>query len=946
MINVKRQQLEDDIKRQLEVIENSLAWADQFGKDSFNRAELKNYRRAIKKIKFALAENCSAAAYGESQVGKSYLMDSLLGDPQKPFEIINGGKSYSFINQINSSGGNNSKIETTGVITRFTLQCANEKMKEYVRIRTLTVLDLILLVTDSYYHDVTRSDNELSTDDINNQILNRMGYWVDKTYAQNFLTEDDIMDVKEYIDTQRIADFARVSKFFDKISPVIKHINPEKWSDVFGLLWNNNPNLKEMFQHLISEYQKIEFLEEVYVPFEAVLREKGTLLKIEWLNLACGMEENVGDDITTTDVLDCTGRIVASSYSKASLSALIAELTFTISVENVEEKRFLQKIDLLDFPGARSREELREEKMNEPAVRARMLRRGKVAYLFQKYSNALRINSLLFCHHNDQKTVKELGTSITNWIDNYIGNSEQVRTEKLRGLNGVSPFFLIATKFNIDLRRNKETDLPTTQEKLKEHWKRFDTILPEIIKPNTWIDEWANGKPFSGIYPLRDFYWSKETGLFEGYSNKPPYSVEHSIHQDSDYPEYFSNLRRSFLECPFVQDHYRERAKEVWEEVASINNDGSKAIIRDLNLLAPQLDEFRTKNYLDELTKIKEAILKMLALYYVSDSDEEKNQKIRKITSDVRVRIDLSVFRNPEVFGTILDQLMVDSEALREVAYDIIIRQTEVPKDVSNISGIRSIVGIDPNGDRATNIEKLCDYYYATPEELDAQFRTEGFSLEDVVSGDSETLVTVADVLTKNILQYWTEHINLSVKSIDKYITHGDDIVNALQTLMRLLGVKKEITRKISDYQTLFPLDDQPNAIAAVVSLILNNFVSSFGRKYMSEENINAVKTKSEICRIRVDVSDKGLQFTPKPQSIEDVLNTLTESETIIRDGMGSPRTREILRKLPLYDNFIRWENFMIIGMLLSSEVSNVDPVANGAMKVIIDACKNLYQPR
>ena len=943
MINIKKQQLEDDIKRQLEIIESSLAWADQFGKDSFNRAELKVYRRAVKKIKFAMAENCSAAAYGESQVGKSYLMDSLLGDPKKPFEIINGGKSYSFINQINSSGGNNSKIETTGVITRFTLQCANPQMKEYVRIRTLTVVDLILLVTDSYYKDVIRSDNELSTDDINNQLLNRLGYWVDKSYVQNILTEDDIMDVKEYIDNQRIADFARVSKFFEKISPVIKHISSDKWSEVFGLLWNNNPNLKEMFQGLISEYAKLEFLEEVYVPFEAVLREKGTLLKIEWLNLACGMEENVGEDITTTDVLDCTGRIVAKDYSKASLSALIAELTFTISVENVEEKRFLQKIDLLDFPGARSREELREEKMCEPSVRARMLRRGKVAYLFQKYSNALRINSLLFCHHNDQKTVKELGTSITNWIDNYIGANEQVRTEKLRGLNGVSPFFLIATKFNIDLRRNKETDLPDTQDKLKEHWKRFDTILPEIIKPYTWIDEWANGRPFSGIYPLRDFYWSKETGLFEGYSNKPPYTEEHSIHQDPDYPDYFSNLRRSFIEFPFIQQHF-PHPEQIWEEVASINNDGSKAIIRDLNLLAPQLDEFRTKNYLDELVKIKEAILKMLSLYYVSESDDEKNLKIKRITSDIRIRIDLSVFRNPEVFGTILDQLMVDSESLREVAYDIIIRQIEVPKDVTNISGIRSIVGINPYDDRQKNIDKLCDYYCATPEELDAQFKTEGFTLDEVVSGDSETLVTVADVLTKHIIQYWTEHINLSVKNIDKYITHGDDIVNALQTLMRLLGVKREIVNSISEYQKLFPLDDQPNAIAAMVSLILNNFVSSFGRKYMTEENINAVRTKSEICKIKVDVSDKGLQYTPKPQSIEDVLNTLTESEAIIRDGMGSPRTREVLRKLPLYDNFVRWENFLLIGMLLSSEVSNVDPIANGAMKTIIENCKALYK--
>lgn len=33
----------------------------------------KEYRRKIRRILSALEENCSAAAYGESQVGKSYL---------------------------------------------------------------------------------------------------------------------------------------------------------------------------------------------------------------------------------------------------------------------------------------------------------------------------------------------------------------------------------------------------------------------------------------------------------------------------------------------------------------------------------------------------------------------------------------------------------------------------------------------------------------------------------------------------------------------------------------------------------------------------------------------------------------------------------------------------------------------------------------------------------
>jgi len=940
--NISRKQIEEDINRELETIEQALLWADQFKKDSFNRGELKDYRRAVKKIKFALAENCSAAAYGESQVGKSYLMDSLLGEPSKPFEIVNNGHSYSFINEINSSGGNNSKIETTGVITRFTLSCANPLMKEYVRIRTLTVLDIILLITDSYYKDVIRTDNELKTEDINNHLVHNLPYWVDKAYSQSTITEDDIMDIHDYLKAQRIADFARVSQFFDKVAPVIQHIKPEKWGDVFSLLWNNNPNLTQLFQHLINEYAKIQFLEEVYVPFEAVLRSKGTLLKIEWLNMACGMQENVGQDILTTDVYDAGQHVVAHDYSKASLSALIAELTFTITVENPQEKLFLQKIDLLDFPGARSREELPEDKMSEPEVLARMLRRGKVAYLFQKYSNALRINSLLFCHHNDQKTVRELGSTISKWIDKYIGDNEQKRSDRLRYLGGVSPFFLIATKFNIDLKRNKETEFPTTKDKLKAHWKRFDTILPEIIKPYTWFDNWADGRPFSGIYPLRDFYWSNETGLFEGYSNKPPFAKETNVHVDPDYPDYFECLRRSFIEFPFMQQHF-PNPEQIWEEVATLNNDGSKAIIRDLNRLAPQLDEFRTRNYLEELIKIKENILKILGMNYIDNDDKEKNKRIKTITSDIRRRIDLSVFSKPEIFGNILDSLMVRTRELRDISYDILILQTEVPKDVTPISAIRASVGIDPHDSSDINIQKLLDYYDCTFEELDKDFQAKGFTVDDVVSGDSETLSTVADVLTKHIIQYWTGHINRSVKNIDQYLSHADEIVESLQTLLRLLGVKREITHKIAEYQLVFPIDDQPNAVAAMVSLILNNFVSSFGRMYMTEKHISTIKAKSEICHINVDLSDAGMQFSPRPQSVEDVLNTLTEVEGIIGEGRGTPNTRNTLRKLPLYDNFMRWQNFLLIGMLLSSEVTSVDPKANDAMGVILNKCKELF---
>ena len=83
-----------DINKHITIIDNSIKWAKEYGKDSFPYEILKNLRRKLKRISNALEENCSVAAYGESQVGKSYLMSSLLSSSDHPFVIENDGKEY------------------------------------------------------------------------------------------------------------------------------------------------------------------------------------------------------------------------------------------------------------------------------------------------------------------------------------------------------------------------------------------------------------------------------------------------------------------------------------------------------------------------------------------------------------------------------------------------------------------------------------------------------------------------------------------------------------------------------------------------------------------------------------------------------------------------------------------------------------------------------------
>lgn len=935
-----------DIDKHLDLIESSIAWAKDFGKDSFPVTVFKEYRRKLRKIRSALEEKCSAAAYGESQVGKSYLMSSLLSSADSPFVIQSGGRSYSFIDELNPSGGNNAKIESTGVITRFSISKGGNTMADYVKVRLLSVVDIILLIADSYYNDIKLNpDTILKYDEINKTLEGLSSLWASKIKQQDEIAEDDIKDIYDYIKDIIGNNAASVyqSNFCKIVAPIIQYVPYDKWVDIFSLLWNKNAEMSHLFSVLINEYKKLDFNTEVYVPFDAVLREKGTILKIEWLDTVCGVNIDTGRDIIYTDIFDKKGNIIARNFGKGNLSALIAELTFELPETIAQERKFLNKIDLLDFPGARSREKFKENEIH--TVLPKILRRGKVAYLFNKYSRSLRISSVLFCHHNDQKTEPTIGETINNWIEDNIGRTPDERARLLLDTNGIAPLFMIATKFNIDLERTK-TDSIDNLDKLDDHWNRFDTVIPEIIKPNKWFDDWVpkggyfTSSAFQNVYPLRDFYWSGKNNLFIGYQDGEIKSEETGVFVHPDFPDYMEYLRKSFLKNDFVKTHF-SHPEETWNDVATINNDGSKAIIRSLDSIANVLDEARRKKYMSELQSIKQEMYQALSVYFEPEDSEEKNRKVKQICGDIRRSLVLTIGTKPEIFGKIIDSLMVPVGDLRDIAYDIIICHSDTPKDFSAINFIRATVGINPKDRRDVNVAKLCDYFSCDVEQLDKDLKDKGCTIEEVISSDSETLTTVADVVTKHIIDYWVAYLNNQAKRIGNILPHADEVVFMLVSLLKKLGVRKVISEKIDRYCNVFSLNEQPNAIADFASLTLNNYVSSVGRNYINDNEISDINAKAQKCNLTIDTAPDTWDVVRKPQPLIQTLKAFDESANTINQDVIN---MEILRKLPLWDNFLRWQNLVTIGLIYASDISRCDPIANEKIRGIMEKCLTLYK--
>lgn len=944
--------INNNIEKQLSLIQSSLEWADKFGKDSFTRKDFKEYRRQTKRIKYALQNRCSIAAYGESQVGKSYLMSSLLSSSTAPFVILNNGKEYSFIDEINPSGGNNTKIESTGVITRFTVEDKNPKMSEYVKVQNLSVVDIIMLILDSYYTDVKiNPKTSLASNDINSKLQELQFVWNTKTVRQQFIDEDCVRDIQDYM-LEVIGNSASNvlhSDFFDIIALNIQYIPIEKWADVFSLMWNLNGNMSKLFNSLVSEYKKISFSTEVYIPFSSVLRKNGTLLKIQWLDLVCG-ENGKPDDfpILTTDVYDANGELMARDFSKAFLSACTAEISFVLPPAIVAEREFLNSIDLLDFPGARSRLSVPESEIE--SVLPEILRRGKVAYLFNKYTRTRKISSILFCHHNDQKTEPTIGEAIKTWVEDVIGQNPKERTERLREMDNVSPLFMIATKFNIDLSMQK-VDKPG---ELSNHWRRFTEVIPEIIGPYQWFDNWVEiagvSTPFQNIFPLRDFYWSGSSRsgmsyLFDGYSDgsNGPKSEETGVYEQAGFPGYFTELHDSFVAYPFVRNHF-VNPEQTWNDVVTLNNDGSKAIIRTIDKISICLDKARETQYVKELKEIKDRINNSLNVYYEPEEDSAKLQKTKHLTSKIRARLFISVGANPEIFGRIIDSLMVGSEDFRKIARDIIVLKTDTPKDFSAVNFLRANAGIDPKDGKDVNLQKLLDFIgMTTRDELEEEFIGKEYTINDVITGEQEFCSTVSDVIAKHILEHWMEHLNNSVASLEKYLPFTDDIILTFQTLVNTLGVKKKLSDNISRYDKMFGTNERLNAIADYASLELNNFISTVGRKYMEEKHIKEIREKAARCNIEVDLSPQGIEPARRKQPLMNVLNALDSSTDIMRQVGFNANDMETLRRLPLWDNFQRWQNLLLIGIILASGVSQKDPKENAAVKELIDQVNQLY---
>lgn len=908
------------------------------------RVKLTNIERQLLDIRSASKENCSVAAFGESQMGKSYLVSAMLSDPGTPFSVKGGDKIYNFIDEINPSAPN-SAVEATGVVTRFSSLIPQDDRTPngWLKVKILSLSDIVLILAEAYYNQVVREHRDIIA--IIESINNRIKECSKQNNANPILTEVDVLNIKDYLSSTRTIGtncdhIIRSSELFNFLLQNIRNIGNEDIVSLLKFIWNNNKSFNRLFDDMVKIYRELTFASECYVSFKSVLRKHGSLLDVARLDEMYSAPDAVGQYYESEATLKLQPEGSECTLPKSFLSALIAELNFVVDNKRTEEKSFVNNLDILDFPGWRSavkdaikEDELCVEKFGKNI--STVFRRGKVTYLFNKYSRSKRITSLLFCHNNNQSTTGgALGPVLSDWVNTNIGNSFDARRNFVTKTIA-SPLMIISTWFNKDLEYNNER----TDADLGERWnRRFKTVLSNEVlqsnKSNHWFNNWiSNNSPFRSIFMLRDFKFSKT--IFRGYDpdkNQP----EKDVIKDEKFPDYMEKLKLSFVDNDFVRNHFEDPASH-WMSSATPTNDGTRAIINHLNKLAPNVKDARNQKFDNDYKNLIDELLLLLNSEYHDDDPVEQTKKAKKEVGKIILNIDRHCGNDPYFCSRLLETMMIPERLIREKIFTQI-KGRELIRPLSKPeTEIFMAAGLSTEESPTENLNRLCEYLGVDDRSECEEILQEQDNTIDIdnLLGQECMVESIAEQLLSSIENLWqTEFLSIKVLTQTEF-PEISTIVAKLISLYRELDVHKILLHEVQHLMDTIVADKQVGILSSWLTMSMNKFVGEFGYSYISEEMLSSVGEKNRQFKLNIDM-DLIKPFPPK--SGIELLQQIDTVQHRLEIGGFTSEVREQQKELPRYRSRWQWQNRMRVGFAIVSGLRDYNIDANNEIKQIINS--------
>lgn len=954
------------IADQIENINKSLDWIKKNKPQDYDQKfiQLIELRRTLRKVLSASYNNPGIAAFGKSQVGKSYLISCLLQDNGKPFMVKAGNELHNFVYKINPPSDNGGGKESTGVITRFSsFNRAPDRYSEKfpVLVKTFSVTDLLLVLADSYFNDF--GDYVVIDEDEINTISQKWNekYSNSAIVSNSPIKADDILFLKYYFNKYiHHAHTLNKTSLFNHLTMLIERIPVSDYPNVFSCLWNNETNFNNVFTRLLTTLSTFGFAEYIYLPIEAVLHKdvkENTIMSVQCLKQLFEESKTHTSDVyikKEDDFVKC-----ATNMPKSELCAICSEVVFKIeesflsstqsyawenmntSVQNKVnhnpiELKMLRTNDLLDFPGARSREAERLSKLSTSTVMDFFLR-GKVAYLFNKYNEEMFINILLYCHHNKDNDVTYLYSLLESWVHNYVGKTPSERKRKIE-IAHKSPLFYIGTMFNLDMELQPgKVESEQTEETIDQTWiGRFETILNRQCfhrETTDWVKNWTeDGDDFKNSYVLRDYKFSEK--IYNGFTEEG----KETSRRISDV--FYDKMRSSFIKDQYVQNLF-QNPDIAWDAAASMNNDGALYILENLADVAAQMDKTREEDFAKVLNSVSGKLYDIMHDYHQStDIEEILEGNIRKAKAIFR-EMDFTCNTDNYYFGHLIQALQITEPECYKVVHKVM-QSSEILGKVNDFKDYEIIRSSCKNSGYPIEEAKedtdkwqciMNTYGFSTQSDAEEFLMHKHIDIQKLFSGSfkrKQNSCVIADA----VYNHWCAKIK-SVDFINEFSNEDNfdssimaNLIEQMVLTSGTLSIADRMAGLISDYVNVIDIHAaNESLISDILADVIQDFVLDFGFEYLSDEEKASAK---KVCQNR-----KIPAFNFIEKEIPEIVDE-TGLTALFNEMSTNPKAL-----LPSFeDNYHKWLEYMFISFVATLEIPDYDPEANMVLEVLLKKIK------
>lgn len=896
----------------------SVKWVEEnlkYEEKSALLLKLKNTINTFSKVSKNIDSKPVIAVFGGSQVGKSYLIKNLLSQKGQPFVIKNNNKEYDFLKDINPPGVG---AESTGVATRFTV--TNEvKFEDFpIKIKLLSPKDILIIILDSFFLDLKKITSFVNSKALDAHIKNFESNYA--TAKQNVLSEYDILEIKDYFENHLskhtiLFEGLNESRFFERIGKIIDGFEFQEWNAIFALLWNKNEHLSALYSKLTSSLSLLNFDTLAYLNFKEVLRGEGEILDVKRLKELYTCEKH-------TTIKKENGTEIAINLSV--ITALTAELVFSIPSELTDSKEFLKNSDLLDFPGARSRLAIEIEDINTDLI-PDMLLRGKVSYLFNKYSDDFNINNLLFCTNDQKNEVNEIPTLLFNWITKNVGGSAPDRNNALKNAT-IPPLFVIFTFFNNQLKYDTTNDFEFANDVQKLNYKwdtRFHRFFENEIVTQTkdWHIDWTKEQQnFKNFYLLRDFKYSSDS--FDGFEE-----VGYEVSVKEERIPFLEQLKESFLNFKFVQNHF-ESPTTSWDVATNLNTDGSELIIENLTKVSNNLT--KTNHYINTLNSLIIDIKKELNHHLHTDDLTILRANSMKSVTEFQFSINSILAKDIHAFNRLIKQISLNPVEVYNLVHENFVVNLN-QKNLENFDQGNILMSQYPELTNADSYEAAIEIlkqnlWLSSNEEVEIFLADKGIKKEKLFI--KKETKSRAQFYTALLLDNWAAKIN-NPSNLDYFITNGlsrsslDFLCDHFSKIIKKRGFENKLKLILNDMVSeIFINRDVEEFIAETFSLLINEIVINFDINYFTVEEL------AEINNLKITDNFKFYKKT-----------ILTDSKTI-QDLFENNANESSNANSLLLDKYNKWIEYFRISLLVNCGFVRYNEQANNQLKALINDFK------